>query len=128
MKQGKRIKLEKKNRCSYRKLSFRMNPPNPLIWSHVKILIKKWGNSDHFPLKKEQELSFKLFKNISVSLFVCCFQSHSRIFHSYGDITVDEDITFVCKGLLNLGLRLAPLTFEQKWIFTMPHKLYINYT
>ena len=46
------------------------------------------------------------------------FTSPSRIFHSYGDVTIAGE------GLQNLGLCLALRAFEQGGIFIVPHLLW----
>jgi hypothetical protein len=48
---------------------------------------------------------------------VSCFTSRSRIFHSYGDVTIADE------GLQNLNLCLALCAFEQEGIFIVPHLL-----
>jgi hypothetical protein len=51
-------------------------------------------------------------------LIICCFTSHSRIFHLYGDVTITGE------GLQNLGLCSLLSAFEQGGIFIVPHLLY----
>jgi hypothetical protein len=41
----------------------------------------------------------------------------SKIFHSYGDVTIADE------GLQNLGVWSALMAFEQGGIFIMPHLL-----
>jgi hypothetical protein len=46
------------------------------------------------------------------------FTSRSRIFHSYGDVTITGE------GLQNLGLCSVLRAFEQGGIFIVPHLLW----
>jgi hypothetical protein len=52
-----------------------------------------------------------------VCLFIYGFTSRSRIFHSYGDVTIADE------GLQNLGLCSALKALEQGGIFIVPHLL-----
>ena len=51
-------------------------------------------------------------------LFIYCFTSHLRIFHTYGDVS------FAGEGLQNLGLCSALRAFEQGGIFIVRHLLW----
>jgi hypothetical protein len=51
-------------------------------------------------------------------LIIYCFTSHWRIFHSYGDITIDGE------GLQNLCLCPALRTSKLEGIFILPHLLW----
>jgi hypothetical protein len=51
-------------------------------------------------------------------LIIYVFTPRSRIFHSYGDVTVAGE------RLRNLGLYLALRAFEQEGIFIVPHLLW----
>jgi hypothetical protein len=50
-------------------------------------------------------------------LIIYGFMSRSRIFHSYGDVTITGE------ELQNLGLCSALRAFEQGGIFIVPHLL-----
>ena len=52
-----------------------------------------------------------------VCLFVCDFTSHSRILHSYGDVTIT----------LYFELYSALMTIEQSGFFSLPHLLWHVY-
>jgi hypothetical protein len=56
--------------------------------------------------------------NVLDWLIIYGFTSRSRIFHLYGDVTITGE------GLQKLGLCSAFRTFEQGWIFIVPHLLW----
>jgi hypothetical protein len=65
----------------------------------------------------ENVIKIPLSQRLIDLLIIYGFTSRSRIFHSYGDVTIAGE------GRQNLGLCSALRAFEQGEIFILPHLL-----
>ena len=80
--------------------------------------IKKQNKKTTYYKKKSMWNWWRQKKKIKVQweiiLFVCGFSSHSRIFHSYGEVNI------TCEGLLYLT-HVWHMSIKQWWFFNVSH-------